>query len=186
MSCGPNLAMGMRIAGAHHGAAVFEDLHMLDPGARPQIVELIDPQIDHGPEFAQAHARDGEVVARRKTSDAADSALRTGDQQIVVVDPYFLRVGEERGVIIVEGEGAGVLRIARTASAGIPRTQIAVWVEMGRILEWGLFYLSLPGPLRAMGRDDDPLLGQGIVASVGRVLELIEIHASVRIGQKYS
>src|SRR3954469_12597586 len=27
---GPNLAVGMRVAGTHHGAAIFEDLNMVD------------------------------------------------------------------------------------------------------------------------------------------------------------
>ena len=43
---GPDLAVGMRIAGAHHGAAVLEDLHVLDIGSR-QRGRLAGPGIHH-------------------------------------------------------------------------------------------------------------------------------------------
>ena len=39
--CGrPDLAMGMRIAGAHHGAAIFEDLHVVNESMATKLAEL--------------------------------------------------------------------------------------------------------------------------------------------------
>ncbi len=75
---GPNLAMRMRIAGAHHDAAVLEDLNVIHPGDAAQLLVLLRPYVYNVAHFARGHARNREIVSRRKTYDAADAALSAG------------------------------------------------------------------------------------------------------------
>ncbi len=65
-SC-PDLAMRVRVAGAHQLAAVFENLDMANPGKVRERRKLIGPSVNHSPQFAKAHPRDGEIMPRRKT-----------------------------------------------------------------------------------------------------------------------
>ena len=43
---GPDLAVGMGIAGAHHGAAVLEDLHVVELGLAAEFNVLLGPGVD--------------------------------------------------------------------------------------------------------------------------------------------
>ena len=43
---GPDLAVGMGVAGAHHGAAVLEDLDVVDLGAGAEFGCLVGPHLD--------------------------------------------------------------------------------------------------------------------------------------------
>src|SRR5690348_3928156 len=79
----PNLAMRMRIAGAHQGAAVLEHLDVTNPAARFELRILLREGIQGVAQFGVVHSRYGEIVARRKAYDAADAALALGLQQTV-------------------------------------------------------------------------------------------------------
>src|SRR5713226_7901472 len=72
----PNLAVRVGIASAHHLAAIFEDLHVANPGNLPERGVLLDPAIHDSAHFLEAHSRHGEIVPGRKTHHAADSLLR--------------------------------------------------------------------------------------------------------------
>src|SRR6266403_589936 len=71
----PNLAVRMRIARAHHLAAIFENLHVIDPRNFAERDILLDPGIHDSAQLREAHSWNGEIVPRRKTHHAADSLL---------------------------------------------------------------------------------------------------------------
>ena len=52
---GPYLAVRVRIAGAHHGAAVLEDLHVLDLGVRAEVGGLLGPHVHDAADGRQRH-----------------------------------------------------------------------------------------------------------------------------------
>ena len=78
---GPDLAVRMGIAGAHHGAAVLEDLDVIKLGLAAEFGVLLGPGIDDEADSGEFHARDGEAVVGMKTEDAASSALLLGVEQ---------------------------------------------------------------------------------------------------------
>ena len=67
----PNLAMRMRIAGAHERAAIFEDLYVTNPGNFFQLQILFGPHLDDFTNFTGRHERNGQVVPGTKTDHAA-------------------------------------------------------------------------------------------------------------------
>ena len=166
----PNLTVRMRIAGAHHGAAVLENLYVVDEVAASEIGELLAPHFDDCDDFFLVHARKGQIVAGRKASDAADAWFRLRNNQLAFCwSVCFYRVGTKRGVIVVEDEDGGIRRIAFAAGTSIARTKITVWI-VSRLGALGCgFDLTLPGTLRAMRRNQDPLAGENIQAAMGGV-----------------
>lgn len=72
----PNLAMWVMITGAHHGATVFENLYVVDEVAASEIGELLTPHFDDRDDFFLVHSGQGEIVAWREASDAADAWFR--------------------------------------------------------------------------------------------------------------
>ena len=73
---------GCGIAGAHHCAAVLEDLHVLDPVERRQISGTRAVQASTtGRISARRHARQGEAVVGMKAEHLADAASGLGGEQ---------------------------------------------------------------------------------------------------------
>ena len=101
----PDLAVRMRIAGAHRGAAVLEDLHRVDVvhGAERQV--LLAPRSDDMPEVFDGEARHGEVVARRIADHPADAGFRLGDDQPAAIDRVMADPRLQRREVVVEDEG---------------------------------------------------------------------------------
>src|ERR1700758_2539316 len=81
----PNLAVRMRIAGAHNLTPVFENLHMANPGNGTEFAVLFRPDLNHAADFLHFHSRDGQVMAWRETNYATDSSLRATDDQAVLI-----------------------------------------------------------------------------------------------------
>ena len=169
---GPDLAMGVGIGGAHHGAAVLEDLHVVDPGMLREGGGFKGPGVDDGGDFGHGHAGERERVVGVKAEDAATAALGLGDEQ-----RGFIRwgrgrvVGQQRGKVVVEGEDGFVVGIVHAAGAGVGGAEIT-----GRVVGEagggdGLAGFALPGTLGALRRDENPLAQQGIVAAVGDEIE---------------
>src|SRR5712691_4270555 len=75
---GPDLAMRMRITGAHHRSAILKDLYVVDPRNVAQFVVLLDPNIHNTADLLETHAGNREVMARIETNHAADATLRVG------------------------------------------------------------------------------------------------------------
>src|SRR6478672_9701544 len=82
----PYLAVGMRIAGAHHGAPILEYLHVIDIWHRAQFPELGGPGMDHASDVVWRHGGEGKVVAGREADYPAEPRLAFRDQQPPVFD----------------------------------------------------------------------------------------------------
>ncbi len=167
----PHLAMGMRVAAPHHGALVLEHLDVADAVTRPQAHDLVGPCVDDEADRARLQAGQGEVVARREADDAADARLRMLPPQRV--RGRFRRrlrgraVGAQGGEVVVEGESAGVGRVAHAAGAPVARAQRALRVVARQRLLRRRLRLPLPGTVQPSGRAQHPLVEQRVVASVG-------------------
>jgi hypothetical protein len=83
---GPDLPVGMGIAGTHHGASIFEDLDVLDVGACAELGCLVGPHLDDAADGGDVHGGEREVVARIKAEDAADATLGFGADEAGAVD----------------------------------------------------------------------------------------------------
>ena len=169
----PDLAVRVRIACAHHGAAVFEDLYVVDLGPRAEFQVLLHPRIHHLAQVGRLHVGDRQVVARRETDHAAESRFGFGQQQAVLLEAIQRRARLERGEVVVENESSGVRRIAHPAGARVARTQIAVGVVIGLCGDGLVFHLPLPGALRAVRRHQHPFARQRIEPPV-RILRPVE------------
>ena len=60
-SAGPDLAVRMRVRGAHRRAAILEDLHPAVGGT--ELVGLLGPDVDDPPDLGGVHDREIEIVA---------------------------------------------------------------------------------------------------------------------------
>ncbi len=164
--------MRVRIAGSHHLAAIFENLHVANHRHPAQFGILRCPGIDHQLEIRRRHARYGQIVARRKTGYPADARLTFRNQQPFAVRGLDRCAWQHRGEVVVEYEGAGVVGITRAARSRVTRAEIAARVirRLGLLLVF--LHLPLPGSLRAMRRDQHPRSVQDIKAAM-RVLRQI-------------
>ena len=77
----PDLAVRVRIARAHHRAAVLEYLHVVDPGKLTECCGLFGPGVDHAGDIRHGHPREREGVVGVEAEDAAEAPLGLGDQQ---------------------------------------------------------------------------------------------------------
>ena len=82
----PDLAMRMRIARPHQRAAIFENLNVLDPVDLTKFAILLGPNIDDRAHFFGLHARNGQVVPRRKTNHATHTTLAASNDQAFLID----------------------------------------------------------------------------------------------------
>src|SRR5580692_1662339 len=71
----PDLAVGMRIARAHHRATILENLYVADEIVFSEIGELLPPHLDDSNDFRLRHSGKGQIMPRRKTSHTTDSAF---------------------------------------------------------------------------------------------------------------
>src|SRR5256885_607713 len=78
----PYLAMRMRIAGSHHGAAILEDLYVLDPLHRAEFGVLVGPDINYPAYIANLHCCESQIVAGREAHHAANPRFGSRDNQV--------------------------------------------------------------------------------------------------------
>src|SRR5260370_2971497 len=156
----------MRIARAHHYAAILENLHVTNPGNLSERGVLLDPAVHDSAQFLRVHSRNREIGARRKTQLPADSLLCLSHQQAsrIKLDRRDLR--QHRGVIVFKNVGFLILRRLCSARAPVSRAQIAVGIESDSRRLLKLLHSSLPRTLRPMGRDENPLAQERIEAPV--------------------
>ena len=86
----PNLTVRMRIAGAHHGAAVLENLYVVDEVAASEIGELLAPHFDDCDDFFLVHARKGQIVAGEKSIRRGRCLVPAAKQAAGVAECVFL------------------------------------------------------------------------------------------------
>ena len=77
----PDLSVRVRIASAHHRAAIFKNQDGIDSvfGA-PQLI-LLGPNINYGAKFGVGHLRERQIMPRRKTYDAAGALFGARHEQ---------------------------------------------------------------------------------------------------------
>ena len=83
----------MRIAGAHHGAAVLEDLHVTDVVEASQFAKLPHPGVNDNLDCLGRHGCERQVVARGKANHSAKARFGLGHQQTLVLDVETIRRG---------------------------------------------------------------------------------------------
>ena len=76
---GPDLAVGVRVGGSHHGAAVLEDLDVIDPGEVAERGGFVGPGVDDAGDVGNGHAGESEGVVGVEAEDAAEAAFGFGD-----------------------------------------------------------------------------------------------------------
>ena len=81
--------------------------------------------------------------------------------------PRLRGLWQQRGKVVVEDEGARVLRIVMAAGALVPGAQVAGRVVGRATLARCRVHPPLPGALHAMRTHLHPLAGEGIVSAVG-------------------
>src|SRR5450631_2761652 len=174
---GPNLAMRVRVTGAHHFATVFENLNVVDSGERSQFAELRSPGPDHLFDLRQAHAGKGQIVARREAHDAADARLTLRYKQAFVlnIEAAAGRVFLQRGEIILKNKCGWILWVPYAARAFIPRAQIAGWIVLRPLGRRHLLNRALPRTLRPVRRYQHPLAGESVAPPV-RLLVKLQFH----------
>src|SRR5712692_10420678 len=110
-SVGPNLAVWMRVARAHHGATIFEDKDIIDPRLLPEFSILADPDINDCPNLSETHSGERQVMASRKTDHPTIAAFAAGDEQAGVVLVELRRGRQKRGKVIVKDKSGFVLGV---------------------------------------------------------------------------
>ena len=126
---GPDLAVGVRVAGAHHGAAVLEDLDVVDVGQIAEGGGFEGPGVDDGGDVGDGHAGEGEGVVGVEAEDAATAALGLGDEERGGVGRRTRAV--RRGA----ARGSRCRRRRRICSRGCARRRSGRW--WGRGSRWG-------------------------------------------------
>ena len=81
VACRPDLAMRMRVAGAHHGASVLKDLNVMDPFDRRDFFGFIRPGIDDAANIRALHLGQREAVIGMEAEHFADSLHRFSRKQ---------------------------------------------------------------------------------------------------------
>src|ERR1035437_4026110 len=125
---GPDLAVRMRIGGAHRGAVVLEDLDPAKPAA--ELRRLRRPEVYDTTHILAAHAGQSHIVAGREADHHARAARRIGAEQ-PFVDPKDGRVRLERCVVVSEDESRFVARIALAVGADIAGAEVTSRVVPG-------------------------------------------------------
>src|SRR6185369_16406914 len=90
---GPYLAVRVRIAAAHHLAAIFEDLDVLELRVGTQFDVLVCPKVDYTRDFLDAHSGECQVMSGGETQYSASSGFALSDQEIVIVEFCRFNIG---------------------------------------------------------------------------------------------
>ena len=103
----------MGIAGAHHCAAIFKYLNVVNLFPPAEFAKLAHPRVHDLFDIWQRHGRQSEIVTGRKANDPADPGLAFGyDQPLSVnIDARALCIGLQSGKVIFEDERRRVGRI---------------------------------------------------------------------------
>jgi hypothetical protein len=172
----PHLPVRVRVAGAHHLAAVLEQLHVADLGARAQLGRLLRPQVDHAAHRGLAQRREGQVVPRREADHAAGARFGFGREQPLAVEHdgrvagggLVGRVGLEGGEVVGEDEGARVVGVALAVGAHVPGAQVAGGVVRGPLGGGGRLDLPCHGRCVRCGETSTHSPASGLKRRCGR------------------
>jgi len=157
----PYLAMRMRIASAHHLAAVFENLHMANSRYLAELFKLSCPGADYFFDSRQIHAGERQIMTGGEAHHAANSRLTFGYHQAFVlhVHPEVRRIFPQRSEIIFEDERRTVFGVARPARAWVPGAKVAGRVVARTHNRRNCLDRALPWTPCPMRRNQHPLIG---------------------------
>jgi hypothetical protein len=117
-------------------------------------------------------------VPRREATNSADSALGLGYDQSLLSDiclnwndVFFKRLRPDCRIVIVKNKSGRVRRITLTLGASVSRAKITRGVVRRLVVFMRILYGPLPGPLCAMGRNQDPFTSEHIKTPMRRVCE---------------
>jgi len=106
-------------------------------------------------------------MARMEANDAARTGDRLAPKERVVATVRVTGfLAKERGEIVIENISAGVVRVGLPTCPCIPWTKVTFRIVRGALISNRLL-LALPGAFGAVGRYEDPLSAEGIVAAMG-------------------
>lgn len=169
----------MRIAGAHHRAAVFENLNVVNIFEAAQLSELFYPCVDDRLNFLQSHGCQGQIVTWRETNYAANPGFRFGDEQthVLKVESSERSLRFQGREVIVEDESSQVRRVSNSARPQIAGAKVTGWIVGGLGRRRRFRDFALPWTHRALRRHQHPLVGQGIQSAM-RIFREFQIAAS--------
>src|SRR5260370_30956892 len=98
--------MRMRIAGAHHGAAIFKNLYVIDPGYAPQLAILFGPHVQHSSNLSRAHLGESKILLPGEAGHAADSFFAARNHQPVVIELAPRTFGVQSREVIFKDESS--------------------------------------------------------------------------------
>jgi len=156
----------MRVARAHHLAAILKYLYITDKVLSPEIEILIHPLVDNDPDLVGFHPGESQAVVRRKAQYAAYASFAASDEQLAIVDLTLWNLRLQRGKIVIKNEGSFVIGIFVSARALVRRAEITFWVLLWWKLRVRRVFVSLPRALCPMRRDDQPLARKWIETSM--------------------
>ena len=173
---GPDLAVRVRVGGAHRLAPVLE--HLDPPELPAELRGLVGPDVHDPADLGRTHPRQGQVVARREADHAAGAPGAFGAEQ-ARLHPRVRRVRAEGGEVVGEHECRVVDRVDIAVHSRVAGAQVAAGVERRPLLRRLRLLGAQPGPPGAAGRDEHPLVGEGVPAAVRLGLERAD-HLLVR------
>src|SRR5207248_4496807 len=123
---GPDLAVWVGVAGAHHGAAILENLHIVDGGERAQLGVLLGPEVHHVEDGGRVERGEPEVVTRGIADNSAGTGLATNEDEAprVAVDNSIGSLWQKRGKIVVKNKRGLVPGIMRPIRASVARAHV--------------------------------------------------------------
>ena len=154
----------MRIGRAHYGSAILENLN---PGiGLAQLRRLPYPNFDDGIDFGNRHFGQSEIMARRIADDTCCSSQRFQSKQRLQSGFKWRRIGQDRGEIVCEDEGAVIVRIALPIGSDVARAKITLRIIRRERVGGRALKFALPGAHGALRRNQNPFVEQGIVAAM--------------------
>ena len=163
---GPDLAVGVGVGAAHDFAFIFEDL---DPG--PLASEgggFIGPAVDDPEDFGGGHLGEGEIVSWGETDHSGDSSDGLGEEE-GIFGGGGVGFGEEGGEVVIESESGSVVGVALAVGAEVSCAEVASGIVWGSGSGREGFVATLPRAEGAVRGDEEPLAGEGIAPTVGRL-----------------
>src|SRR5579864_809615 len=171
--------MRMRVAGSHHGAAILENLDVVNIRTHTQFLELARPGPHHFGDVLRIHGGERQVVARGETHDSARAGFPGGNKESFSVNIEAIGDGVrlQGREVIVEDKSALVDGVVDASGPGISRAQVASRVIFRLPFDGNFLYGTLPGPQSAVRGHQYPFAGEGIESSV-RVLGQLQTRPS--------
>ena len=169
--------MRMGIGAAHDLPLVLEDL---DPGVlRAEVAALPHPCADDTTDRLRGHPCERQVVPGRKTDHAALATNGLGGQKVRRVRreesfPLPDLGWQQGGEIVWENVRLGVVRVYGPAGPLVAGAQVALRIMRRAAVATRALHLSLPRPLRAVGRHQNPISRETVESAV-RIVHAVYI-----------